>query len=155
MVINLIAVGKRMPGWIEQGYNEYAKRMPVDFKLHLIEIPTSKYAGKDVTRMIQQEGELMLAAIPKNNYLIALDVLGESWDTQQLAKNLQNWHDQSQDVSLLVGGADGLAQSCLTKAQRKWSLSSLTFPHPLVRVILAEQIYRAYSILTNHPYHRN
>lgn len=152
-MINIIAVGKRMPSWIEQGYQEYAKRLPMDFKLNLIEITTGKRL--DVARAVQQEGELMLAAIPKNSYPIALDVTGEQWDTYQLAEKLRSWHDQGQDISLLIGGPEGLAESCVAKAQKKWSLSLLTFPHTLIRIMLAEQLYRAYSIITNHPYHRN
>lgn len=155
MVINIIAVGKRMPSWIETGYQEYAKRMPVDFKLNLVEIATAKRLGKDIHRSIVQEGELMLAAIPKSSYVIALDVTGEQWDTHQLAAQLQKWHDQDQDISLLIGGPEGLASSCLAKAQKKWSLSLLTFPHTLIRVMLAEQLYRAFTIISNHPYHRN
>lgn len=144
-----------MPNWIETGYQEYAKRMPVDFKLNLVEIGTSKRLGKDIQRHIAQEGELMLAAIPKSSYVIAMDVTGEQWDTHQLAAQLQKWHDQDQDISLLIGGPEGLASSCLAKAQKKWSLSLLTFPHTLIRVMLAEQLYRAFTIISNHPYHRN
>lgn len=155
MVISLIAVGKRMPTWIEQGFNEYARRMPADFKLQLIEIATKRSHASDIARTIRQEGEQMLAAIPKDSYTIALDVNGEQWDTHQLATHLQKWHDQGQSISLLVGGPEGLAESCLARANKNWSLSRLTFPHPLVRVIVAEQLYRAWSILSHHPYHRN
>lgn len=155
MVINLIAVGNRMPSWINEGFSEYAKRMPIDYKLQLTQIPTLKRGSADVTRAIRQEGELMLSAIAKDSYTIALEVTGEQWSTQQLATNLQKWHDQGQNLNLLVGGPEGLAPNCLEQAQKKWSLSLLTFPHPLVRVIVAEQLYRAWSILANHPYHRN
>lgn len=154
MVITIIAVGKRMPGWVEEGFKEYAKRMPGDYKINLIEI-VPKRLGKNIEGILEREGEQMLAAIPKDNLVVALDVLGEQWDTSQLATELRKWHDQDQDISLLIGGPDGLAQSCLRKAQIKWSLSKLTFPHTLIRVMLAEQLYRAYTITANHPYHRN
>lgn len=156
MLINLIAIGKRMPDWVNEGYYEYAKRMPPDFKLHLIELAGVKRTKEsEATRTMQIEGEQILTAIPKYNYIIALDVKGEMWDTDELAQNLQKWHDQGQDISLLVGGPEGLSTTCLKQANKKWSLSRLTFPHPLVRVIVAEQLYRAYSILSHHPYHRN
>ncbi len=144
-----------MPLWVEAGFTEYVKRMPIDYKIQLIEIAATKRLSKNVVNILQSEGEQMLAAIPKSSCVIALDVLGEQWDTQQLATTLNKWHDEDQDISLLIGGPEGLAPSCLAQAQRKWSLSKLTFPHTLVRVMLAEQLYRAYSIISNHPYHRN
>lgn len=156
MVISLIAIGKRMPDWIEAGYQEYARRMPADFKLQLTEIAAIKRRNpSEITKAIRIESEQMLAAIPQDSLTIALDVTGEQWDTPQLAKQLQKWHDAAQPISLLVGGPEGLAPACLARANKKWSLSLLTFPHPLVRVILAEQLYRAWSILAHHPYHRN
>ena len=155
-MISLIAIGKRMPNWVDAGFNEYVKRLPADFKLQLIEIALLKRgSGIDTSRAVRQEGEQMLAAIPRDSYAIALDVDGEQWDTLKLAVFLQEWHDQGQHISLLVGGPEGLATPCLERSQKKWSLSRLTFPHPLVRVIVAEQLYRAWSILTHHPYHRN
>lgn len=155
MVINLIAVGKRMPAWVNEGFVEYTKRLPSTFKLHLTEIPTAKGNITDKTRILRQEGELMLAAIPKDSYVIALEVGGEHWSTEQLASHLLTFRDLNQDLSLLVGGAEGLSKDCLNVAGKKWSLSLLTFPHHLVRVIVAEQLYRAYSILAHHPYHRS
>lgn len=155
MRINLIAVGKKMPKWITDGYNEYAKRMPIDFKLQLTEIMALKRYGSHLDQLIHQEGEKMLAAIPKDSIIVALDVQGEQWSTPALAQHLLKWHDQGRDLSLLVGGPEGLAPLCLERAHKKWSLSLLTFPHPLVRVIIAEQLYRAWSILSKHPYHRN
>ncbi len=155
MQINLIAVGKRMPGWIEAGYQEYAKRLPPECKLELIEIAAEKRSkGADLNRIKQHEGAQMLTAIPTRNQVAALDEQGQQWNTQQLAQQLQGWRESGQDVSLLIGGPEGLASACLEKAQIKWSLSRLTLPHPLVRIIVAEQIYRAWSILNHHPYHR-
>ena len=155
MRITLITIGKRMPGWIEQGYHEYAKRLPHDYRLELIEIELNK-RGKnaDIKRFIEREGEHMLQAIPVGDYVLALDVLGKQWQTPQLAKFLKEKHEMSQNISLLIGGPEGLAPACLNRANAKWSLAELTFPHPLVRVILAEQLYRAWSIIQGHPYHR-
>lgn len=155
MKFTLIAVGKNMPTWVEQGFNEYQKRLPTAYRLDLIEITAPK-RGKNapIQRIIQQEGEAMLAAIPPQHLIVALDCLGQQWNTPTLANEIKKWHDSSQNVALLVGGPDGLAPECLQRAQVKWSLSSLTYPHPLVRIILAEQLYRAWSMLVNHPYHR-
>lgn len=156
MQINIIAIGKRMPPWIQAGYNEYTKRMPANCRIQLIEIPSSKRVkDSDTARLLRLESELMLNAIPKNTSVIALDVTGRLWDTYQLAKQLQNWLEKSQDITLLIGGPEGLTDDCLKASQMKWSLSPLTFPHPLVRVILAEQLYRAWTIITHHPYHRS
>ncbi len=155
MQVNLIAVGNRMPGWVEQGYEEYARRMPPECRLRLIEIPAGK-RGKsaDMRRIVQQEGEKMLAAIPPGSEVIALDVEGRHWSTEQLAGQMENWMQQGRDTTLLVGGPEGLAPACRQRADRLWSLSAMTFPHPLVRIILAEQLYRATTILRHHPYHK-
>ena len=155
MHIHLIAVGNRMPAWVEQGFNEYAKRLPPECSLTLIEIPAGK-RGKsaDLVRITEKEGQQMLAAIPKGALVVALEVTGRQWDTRQLAEKLGQWMQDGRDVALLVGGPEGLAPECLTRAEGKWSLSALTLPHPLVRVVLAEQLYRAWSVTQNHPYHR-
>lgn len=155
MKINLIAVGKRMPDWIDAGYQEYAKRLKHPWQLTLTEIPLqTRHKSSDLTKLIQQEGSQMLQAITPKSRVITLTIDGELWDTPGLAQRLQNWHDQGMELSLLVGGPDGLAPECLQRAQGCWSLSRLTLPHPLVRVIIAEQLYRAWSILLSHPYHR-
>lgn len=155
MRIKLIAVGSKMPAWVEDAYNEYSKRLPKDFSLELVEIAMSK-RGKnvDLQRAIHKEGELMLAAIPANDYVVSLEVTGKAWSTEQLAAQADRWRMEGNNISLLVGGPDGLAEQCQQRAQQRWSLSPLTLPHPLVRVLLAEQLYRAWSILHNHPYHR-
>jgi 23S rRNA (pseudouridine1915-N3)-methyltransferase len=151
----LIAVGKNMPDWVKMGFQEYNKRLPAEFYLHLVEIAAGKrLKGTDTARLIQQEGKLMLEAIPKQSTIIALEVQGQSLNTLDLAKRLQTWRDEQQSLSLLIGGPDGLAPDCLARAHFKWSLSPLTLPHPLVRVIIAEQFYRAFSIISHHPYHR-
>ncbi|MDF2867887.1 MAG: hypothetical protein K0S11_1357 [Gammaproteobacteria bacterium] len=155
MRINLITIGKRMPNWINEGYQEYAKRLPHDYRLELIELELNKRnKNADLKRIIEREGEQMLQAIPAGDYVMALDVLGKQWQTPQLAAFLQQKHEMSQNISLLIGGPEGLAPKCLTRANLKWSLSELTFPHPLVRVLIAEQLYRAWSIIQKHPYHR-
>jgi len=155
MKINLIAVGKNMPKWVEDGYCEYAKRLPPNLTLQLLEIAMPKRnKNEDLRRVVEQEGERMLAAIPSDSFVITLDEHGKTWRTLDLAKHLQSWQENYTSVSLLVGGPDGLSLACKKRANFTWSLSSLTLPHPLVRVVVAEQIYRAWSILQNHPYHR-
>lgn len=155
MRIYLIAIGQRMDTWVNQGYQEFAKRLPQECSLQLKEIPAGK-RGKnaDIARILQQEGERMLAAIPAGAHVIALDVEGKPWSTPQLAQQLQQWLQSGQDVALLVGGPEGLASQCYERAQQRWSLSALTLPHPLVRVVLAEQLYRAWTLTKGHPYHR-
>ncbi len=155
MRIRILAIGNKMPDWVTTGYQEYAKRLPPDYTLELIEIPAEKRTKQSNTQqIIEKEGKKLLAAIKPGNHVVALDVKGQAWSTEQLAKNLRTWHDNSNNVDMLIGGPDGLASECLKKANIKWSLSPLTLPHPLVRVLLAEQLYRAWSILQGHPYHR-
>lgn len=155
MRLHLIAVGQRMPDWVEQGYQEYARRMPGECSLQLHEIAAGK-RGKnaDLKRLTEQEGEKVLAAIPKGALVVALEVKGRNWSTEKLAGQLDGWRQQGRDVALLVGGPEGLSEACRQRADIQWSLSPLTLPHPLVRVVVAEQLYRAWSILSNHPYHR-
>lgn len=153
--INLIAVGTRMPGWVTAGYEEYAKRMPPECQLNLIEIvPGQRGRKMDTARALKAEAEKMLASIPQGSKVIALDVEGQHWSTDKLSGQVSSWMQDGRDVALLIGGPEGLHSSCLALAEQRWSLSALTFPHPLVRVLLAEQLYRAISILKNHPYHR-
>jgi len=155
MKLHLLAVGQKMPAWVEQGYQEYAQRMPAEVQLVLREInPGKRGKNADISRIMLEEGQRIQMAIPKNTHIVALDVKGKAWSTEQLAESLGQWMQSGQDVALLVGGPDGLSQACRDQADEYWSLSSLTFPHPLVRVILAEQLYRAWSVLRNHPYHR-
>ncbi len=155
MRVKLVTVGTRMPAWVEQGYAEYAKRLPRELTLELQELALGhRSKGADLNRAIQREGDLMLAAIPSADRVIALDVKGKAWSTEQLAEQLQRWQMDGDNVSLLVGGPDGLDPRCLARAEQKWSLSPLTLPHPLVRVVLAEQLYRAWTIVNGHPYHK-
>lgn len=144
-----------MPDWVKAGYDDYAKRLPRECRLQLVEIPAGKRGkGANLARAIREEGERMLAALPKEAHVIALDMRGNQWDTPQLAQQLKDWRQDGHDVALLTGGPDGLAESCLKRADRLWSLSKLTLPHPLVRIVVAEQVYRAWSLLKGHPYHR-
>lgn len=155
MRIRLIAVGTKMPGWITEGFEEYQKRLNQDVTLELVEIAAGK-RGKnaDVERITDKEGEQMLAAVHPSDYIITLDVLGKRLSTEKLAQQLEKLLQQGNHVSLLIGGPEGLAPQCRSKARESWSLSDLTLPHPLVRVLIAEQLYRAWSILKGHPYHR-
>jgi 23S rRNA (pseudouridine1915-N3)-methyltransferase len=155
MQINLISVGNRMPGWVQQGYDEYAKRLPRECELVLKEIaPGKRTKNSDVARIVKEEGERMIAAMPQSTHIVTLDIPGKPWTTPELAQAMQRWLEGGQHVSLLIGGPEGLADSVKQLARESWSLSKLTFPHPLVRIVVAEQIYRAWSILNNHPYHR-
>ncbi|MDX1901730.1 MAG: 23S rRNA (pseudouridine(1915)-N(3))-methyltransferase RlmH [Gammaproteobacteria bacterium] len=155
MIIRILTIGDRMPAWVETGYNEFAKRFTTPFSLSLIEIPAEK-RGKnaDIARIIEHEGNKLIAAINPKSRVVALDVKGESWSTEALTMKLKTWQTEGAHLDLLIGGPDGLSQNCLQKAQTRWSLSPLTLPHPLVRIVLAEQLYRATTILKNHPYHR-
>ena len=155
MRIRLICVGTKMPAWVETGYQEYAKRMPAEMTLELRELGLGhRGKGADLKRAIASEGDAMLAAIPKGDRVIALDVLGKPLSTEQLSEQLSDFQMQGGNLSLLIGGPDGLDPRCLAMAERKWSLSKLTLPHPLVRVVLAEQLYRAWTVLQGHPYHK-
>lgn len=156
MRIDIIAVGTKMPTWVEAGVAEYQKRLPPEIKLQFKELALGKRGkGADLKRAIEQEGQAMMAAIGRDNIVIALEVTGKHWSTEQLAKELESWQFSGRDISLLIGGPDGLAPECLARADKLWSLSALTLPHPLVRIVLSEQLYRAWTINKNHPYHRS
>lgn len=155
MRISVIAVGRRMPGWVSAAVDDYGARMPADSRPVFTEIALGRRTrDADATRAIAEEGARMLARIPDGAHVVALDERGSGWTTTDLARRLSSWREQGRPVALLVGGPDGLAGPCLDRADQRWSLSPLTLPHALVRVVLAEQLYRAWSILTNHPYHR-
>jgi len=155
MQIHLVAVGQRMPAWVAQGWETFAKRLPRDCALRLVELPVGRRGRKgDARSALRDEGERMLAALPERVTVIALEVTGHAWSSPQLATQLERWRGSGRDVALLVGGPDGLAPTCLERAEQRWSLSPLTFPHMLVRVLVAEQLYRAWTLLSGHPYHR-
>ena len=155
MRLKFIVVGKKMPAWIQTGYQEYARRLPRELVLELIELPLL-HRGKnaDITRLLKKEGDAMMSTIKSGDFVVSLDVTGKSWTTADLASQLTSWQSLGTDICLLVGGPDGLAPQCIKRAQQHWSLSDLTLPHPLVRVVVAEALYRAWSINVGHPYHR-
>ena len=155
MRLTLYAVGNKMPSWVTAGFNEYSRRFPRDMSFHLVEIPPGK-RGKnaDIPRILEKEGEQLLGAIPKGNRIVTLEVEGKPWTTPALAQQLERWQLDGRDVALLVGGPEGLAPACIAASEQKWSLSPLTLPHPMVRIVVAESLYRAWSVNTNHPYHR-
>ncbi|MEX0614999.1 MAG: 23S rRNA (pseudouridine(1915)-N(3))-methyltransferase RlmH [Methylophaga sp.] len=155
MKLKLLAVGQKMPQWVTDGYQEYARRLPRDCSLNLIEVaPAKRGKTSQPQQWMQEESKRILSHIDASDHVVALDVIGNNWSTPQLAENLATWQQQGSDVSLVIGGPDGLDPACLQRADQRWSLSALTLPHPLVRVLLAEQLYRAWTILQNHPYHR-
>ena len=144
-----------MPSWVETAFNTYAQRLPRDCCLELIEIPAAKRTRNQLAdKWMQKEGELILKSIDQSDWVVALDVEGLNWSTVQLASQITKWQSMGNNIALLVGGPDGLSPECLTRANQRWSLSALTFPHPMVRVVLSEAIYRAWSVTVNHPYHR-
>ncbi len=155
MRIRLLAIGTRMPSWVEQGYLEYAQRMPPICQLELFELAAKK-RGKnaDTARILRDEGRLLAAAIPAGTLSIALDRKGKHISTEKLAIEMQRWIDDSQDVAFLIGGPEGIDSTLLKSTTTQWSLSAMTFAHPIVRIMLAEQLYRAWSINANLPYHR-
>jgi len=156
MQIHLISVGNKMPGWVQQGYQTYAKRMPYECQLIIKEIAAGKRSKHtNPANIIRSEGERIIKAIPSHSHIVTLDVQGKPWTTAELATALQRWIDTTHQTSLVIGGVEGLSGAVSEVAHETWSLSPLTFPHPLVRVIVAEQLYRAWSILRNHPYHRD
>jgi 23S rRNA (pseudouridine1915-N3)-methyltransferase len=156
MKVSLISVGTRMPAWVQKGVEEYQKRLSRDLGLNIIEIPLSKRSKSQSTEQnIKQEGAALLKKVPLDNYLVCLDINGSLISTEQLADRLETFRQQGQNLSLLIGGPDGLHRACLEQADESWSLSGLTLPHPLVRILVTEQLYRAVSILNGHPYHRS
>lgn len=155
MKLIIVSVGHKMPDWITAGFNEYTKRMPREAQISLLEIkPEPRTTGKTTAQIMEAEALRILAALPKNCLRIALDELGSRPTTRQLAAQMQEWMREGCDAAFIIGGADGLHESVKQAAQQSLALSSLTLPHALVRVLLAEQLYRAYSLMHNHPYHR-
>lgn len=155
MKLLVVAVGTRMPDWVQTAWNDYARRLPPDCALELREIkPEPRTSGKTPQQMMQAEAQRIEAAIGQGVYRIALDERGKDLTTMKLAAELENWRGNGQDVAFLVGGPDGLDANLKAGCQALMRLSSLTLPHPMVRVLLAEQLYRAWAINNNHPYHR-
>jgi len=155
MKLWLVAVGHKMPAWITAGFTGYTKRMTREAQIELVEIkPEPRTTGKSLTQMMEAEAQRILTALPKDVLRIALDERGVQPSTKQLAQQMQSWLGSGHDVAFIIGGADGLHESVKNSAQQLLALSMMTLPHGLVRVLLAEQLYRAHSLLHNHPYHR-
>lgn len=155
MRIHLIAVGHRRSGWERDGYREYARRMPPELSLKLQEIAPAKRTKRLPFELgVEDESRRLLAAVPGGARVVALDERGTAWTTLELANRLERWMHEGRALALLIGGADGLAPACIEEAEHRWSLSPLTLPHGLARIVVAEQLYRASTILRRHPYHR-
>jgi 23S rRNA (pseudouridine1915-N3)-methyltransferase len=155
MKCRLIAAGTRLPDWVNSGFREYQKRLRSPLTLELHEIPVAtRRAGENPQRAVQREGADMLAALGKDDYVVALDIAAKTMNTEQLSTWLAERMRDGRSLAFLIGGPDGLAPPCLERANQSWSLSPLTLPHALVRVVVAEQLYRATSLLAGHPYHR-
>ncbi len=155
MKLRILAVGTRMPAWVSDGFAEYAKRLPPEIRVELVELPLGpRGKSRPVERAVAREGEAMLRAVGDGDGVVALEVTGKPWSTEKLAEQLRGWQESGHSWNLLIGGPDGLAPDCLARADGQWSLSPLTLPHPLVRLVLIEQLYRAWSINAGHPYHR-
>lgn len=155
MKARLIAVGEGAPEWVSAGFSEYRKRLSHWLPLDLVEVaPGLRGKGRDAQRAMQEEGARVLAALPKNALLVTLDGRGKPHSSEQLAQRMEFWRTQGRDLALLIGGPEGHAPEVLAAAHETWSLGPLTLPHMLVRLLVAEQLYRACSILANHPYHR-
>lgn len=154
MKLRILSITHKNPTWINDGFAYYYKRLRPWCKLELVEISAEKRFAKSAKKAIVcREGEKLIAA-RNAEFTIALDVEGQSFSTPLLAKNLLHWQQKYATIDVLIGGPDGLSEACLNKADLKWSLSPLTFPHFLVRVLIAEQLYRAFSLIYHHPYHR-
>ena len=155
MKARLVAVGEHAPAWVAEGFGEYRKRLSHWLPLDLVEVePGLRGKGRDAARAMSDEGQRVLNALPRNAWVVALDGRGRAWSSEQLAQRLEHWRGQGRDLAFLVGGPEGHAAEVLARADESWSLGPLTLPHMLVRLVLAEQLYRAASLLANHPYHR-
>jgi 23S rRNA (pseudouridine1915-N3)-methyltransferase len=154
MKLRIVALGHRMPAWVDAGCNEYARRMPPAFPLELVELkPEPRDRGRPVAQILAAEATRVAAAC-RGAQVVALDERGEAWTTRRLAEALSRWRDESHDVAFVIGSADGLADALKRGAGAVVAISALTLPHGLVRIVLAEQLYRAVSLLAGHPYHR-
>lgn len=155
MRLMLLAASNRQPGWVSEGFSAYAKRLRGGLRLDIKEIPLARRpSAAAARRAAETEGTRMLEAIPDGAHVVALTEDGTMWSTRELAARLRDWVAAGRPVCLLIGGPDGLSETCLARADERWSLSRLTLPHGLARIAVAEALYRAWSVLERHPYHR-
>lgn len=154
MKLRLITVGHRPPGWVKDGFEDYARRMPREMPVECVQVPPAARKRLPSAQVRALEGERLLGKVAARDTVVALDERGSPWSTAELAQRLDDWRMQGNDVAFLIGGADGLADVCRDEADALLSLSAMTLPHALVRVVLAEQLYRAWTVLSGHPYHR-
>ncbi|TBR13313.1 MAG: 23S rRNA (pseudouridine(1915)-N(3))-methyltransferase RlmH [Lysobacter sp.] len=155
MKARLIAVGERAPGWVSEGFAEYRKRLSHWLPLELVEVePGLRGKGRDAARAMSDEGARVLAAVPRGALVVTLDGRGRGWTSEELARRLEHWRGQGRDLAFLVGGPEGHPPEVIARADESWALGPLTLPHMLVRLVVAEQLYRAAALLANHPYHR-
>lgn len=153
--MRLIAVSNKLPGWVDAGFREYAKRLTPIGGIELVELrPADRTRGGNPERWCDDEAKRILAQVPGNAWVVALDERGTQWSSAALAQKLEHWLQNGAALTLVVGGPDGLGAQCLARANERWSVSALTLPHTLVRILVAEQLYRAWSLRANHPYHR-
>ncbi|MBN9123395.1 MAG: 23S rRNA (pseudouridine(1915)-N(3))-methyltransferase RlmH [Nitrosospira sp. 56-18] len=150
----ICAVGHKMPDWVAAGFREYARRMPHEAAIELVEIKPEKRTGLKVEQLLDAEADRILAAIPSRRRLVVMDERGRQWSTARLAESVRNWMREGGDTVFIIGGADGLAAAIRNSADEVLALSALTMPHALARILLAEQLYRAVSLIKGHPYHR-
>lgn len=155
MKARLVAVGERAPPWVAEGFAEYRKRLSHWLPLELVEVaPGLRGKNRDTVRATADEGARVLAALPRDAWVVALDGRGKPWSSEELAGRLEHWRTQGRDLAFLVGGPEGHAPEVAARADETWSLGPLTLPHMLARLVAAEQLYRAAALLANHPYHR-
>ena len=157
MRVTVHSVAGKLPAWVDAGVQEYAKRLPRELRIEWRNVPLARRgssARSDAAALREREGETLLRGVQGSDHRVALDGRGKAWATEDLAERLAEWMMQGRPLSLLIGGPDGLSDACLAAAEQRWSLGPLTLPHPLVRVILVEQLYRAWTISVGHPYHR-
>mgnify|MGYP001256448786 FL=1 len=154
MRLRVLAIGQKMPAWVDQGVEEYARRMPREISVEWLDIPPAKRGSATREKYRVQEAEAIEAKLSGKDYVVALDICGKAVSTELIAERFDQWQMQGEQISIVIGGPDGLHPNILKGAKERWSLGQITLPHPLVRVILAEQLYRAWSVQAGHPYHR-
>ncbi|MGD8339308.1 MAG: 23S rRNA (pseudouridine(1915)-N(3))-methyltransferase RlmH [Gammaproteobacteria bacterium] len=156
MQIEVISASSKQPDWVRSGFDTYARRLRGSCRMSLTEIPLAKRSRSiPPARLREEEGSRILGAVPKGARIVALDESGRAWSTVELKQRLEAWLQGGQAIALLIGGPDGLAPECLERADERWAVSPLTLPHGLVRILVAEALYRAWSLIEHHPYHRD